>query len=115
MDMVRTIASLLLSWTLLLGPALCMGGLLAHDCDCGNEVDSECPHEEACGDDPCTTMTRPEDRDAEGPHDAGVSPVPAVLCPLTAGSPPGSGWTGPPRPLDQRQLPYPPSDRPLRI
>lgn len=56
--MARLFAILVCAWSLLLGPALCMGGLLEHDCPCENEA--QCEHEDNCTEDPCETLARPD-------------------------------------------------------
>jgi len=46
-------------WALLLSPALCEGGLLAHPCDCDEH--DVCHHEDGCATDPCVDAVRPDD------------------------------------------------------
>ena len=43
-----------LLWGLLLVPALCTAGELAHPCECGETI--QCDHEEECGEDPCADL-----------------------------------------------------------
>ena len=112
--MSRPTASLLMILMLLLGPALCMGGLLEHHCDCGDGA--ECQHEETCASDPCSDTVKPEDRDDLLAH---VAPMAAAL------PAPGEGLErlircGAPAavrpvPPDRPRLAYAVSDRPLRI
>ncbi len=49
-NMVRYVTISAALWALLT-PILCAGGLLAHPCDCGAEL--ECSHENDCAADPC--------------------------------------------------------------
>lgn len=42
-------------WSLIVLPALCMGGMLVHDCEC--TIQSECGHEADCADDPCSDLS----------------------------------------------------------
>jgi hypothetical protein len=52
--MKRILLGALTIWGLLVSPALCVGGVLAHGC-----VDCEaisCAHERDCADDPCNEM-----------------------------------------------------------
>ncbi|MFT7668452.1 MAG: hypothetical protein ACI8X5_001145 [Planctomycetota bacterium] len=56
--MLRLLASLLFTLALLVGPALCMGGLLEHECE-GDGM-AQCEHEDCCADDPCETLARPD-------------------------------------------------------
>lgn len=60
--MPRGSAILFSIWALVLLPALCMGGLIGHACDCASDghsqlADSDCGHEEACDDDPCGQLS----------------------------------------------------------
>ena len=41
-------------WTLLLAPALCLGGAIAHPCISGSGVRNDCAGTPSCQDDPCT-------------------------------------------------------------
>ncbi len=113
--MARITASLLLVWALLLGPALCLGGLLEHACDCGEDI--QCQHEESCADDPCASVTRPRDQDAGTAleFEASADPVASSIWVIQV-CPAGRWWSSlPPPPPDRSNLPYAQSDRPLRV
>lgn len=119
LHMVRLFSNLLVVFVLLAGPAICIGGLLPHECDCGpGEIELECGHEDACTDDPCETFAKAvTDREAgsslfdelptlfEVPFATGPEPR-AQLAPSAPASP---------LPPHEPNLPYPRSDRPLRI
>lgn len=113
--MARLGASLLLLWTLFVGPALCAGGWLEHACDCGR--DNACQHEESCSQDPCPSSVRVETGssgralEVAGPWIGAASLAPEV------GVPSARGCTvrRPPRGSDRPNLPYAASDRPRRI
>jgi hypothetical protein len=98
-------------WAALAAPALCIGGLLEHPCECCNT--DGCSHE-ACPDDPCSTL-------AAMRHEQHVSPavwLAAVLVPMPAPEPDNSAddfARGPFEPPRCRSLPFPPSDVPLLI
>lgn len=99
------VALLLVVLALLVAPALCQAGWLAHPCDpCGKS----CSHE-VCGDDPCVSVAMPDAL----PTMAALPPllvewvvatpiVPSVVLADDEGPPP-------------RVLPYHGSDLPLRI
>ena len=91
-------------WALLLMPALCVGGVLIHPCDCTHSGDEDhpekggCGHESQCAADPCgDVVTRPsETQDISIAIEASFvgQPIPItfadprVLIPLTWSSPP---------------------------
>ena len=75
--MTRFFSSLLFAWALFVGPALCMGGLLEHDCPCDQE--EQCEHEESCPDDPCETFASPGARVVNGCVDLEILDVPLAL------------------------------------
>ncbi len=63
--MGREISSILVVvLSVLVVPALCMGGVLLHPCDCCHEDD--CGHEEACASDPCSEWVVRHDDFAPG-------------------------------------------------
>lgn len=115
--MARVFACLLLAWALLLGPALCVGGLIEHTCACENESDAGCEHEESCPDDPCASVVRLEERDAQAELEVACWQTP--LAPDTLGAELGiakCSWRLKPfLPPDRGNLPYPQSDRPQLI
>ena len=92
-------------WALVLMPALCVGGVLMHPCDCPHSQDADhqekesCGHEAECATDPCgTVVTRPSDGHDDAPNldaFAFASPLtsvlidPRVLTPISWSSPPG--------------------------
>ncbi|MEK6675955.1 MAG: hypothetical protein AABZ47_09920 [Planctomycetota bacterium] len=56
-------------WTFVVMPALCVGGVLMHPCDCPHTGDLDhqdkegCGHESECATDPCgDVVTRPDDQ-----------------------------------------------------
>ena len=116
--MARPLTTLFLIWALLLGPALCAGGLLEHACDCGSGVDAECGHEDSCPDDPCVSLVRAEDQDTLASSGFEGQPQVLVTAPNWAAELALGRWAWPerpPAPPDRSNLPYAPSDRPLLI
>lgn len=113
--MARLTSTLLLVWALLVGPALCVGGLLEHSCECGESV--ACEHEDSCPDDPCVTVVRVEDQDAQANFQfEGPSVLVAVLTLDADLASVSWAWSSrPPLPPDRWNLPYAQSDRPLLI
>ncbi len=124
--MMRLATSLLTISILLLLPALCAGGMLAHPCggdassggECGHDCghDSGCRHGGDCADDPCGGLiARPEWREG-GP--SVMPPTSTVLADLlvidalghTPASPPVWPESG-----HRPNLPFPYSDIPLLI
>ena len=115
--MARLLTSLFVAFMLLAGPALCIGGLLTHECDCGHgEAEMECQHEESCSDDPCEPLLV-QDRDARSLLDIEVPwvPVAVVARDVELTSTRWSRSARPPLPPDRWNLPYAQSDRPLLI
>lgn len=107
-------------------PALCMGGVITHACDCASETacncqadcdhDSGCGHESGCSDDPCSIQVVRTDR--QGPevvtvsshaipatfvHSIDTQPSPQTVCACVRERFGGD------------TLPFPPSDLPLLI
>lgn len=115
--MTRLLTSLFLVWALLMGPALCIGGLLEHACGCGDECSAECQHEDSCPDDPCASVVRTEDQDAQADYDFEGPQVLVDLPTLDAelASVRWSWSSRPPLPPDRWNLPYAQSDRPQLI
>ena len=113
--MARLSASLLLIWTLLLGPALCMGELLEHACDCGSE--ETCEHEDSCAQDPCGSLAKP-DEDAFASLGLCTPALAALPVRVLSHGEFVLRRTGVPRalpPPGRSNLPYAKSDRPLLI
>ncbi len=111
--MMRHANTLLLIAMLVLLPALCLGGLLEHECDCGSEL--TCSHEVSCPDDPCSSLTRPGERTDVGCDESVPSAAPGSIAPVEASglrSGLRSSATGL---IDRTVLPYRESDRPLRL
>lgn len=116
--MARLLTSLFIAFMLLAGPALCLGGLVTHECDCGHgEAEMQCQHEDSCPDDPCEALALPQERETGTLLDIELPSAPAVV--FTAGTEFGSTQ---PSPLpvsrsraDGWNLPYEQSDRPLLI
>ena len=116
--MPRLLSSLLVAFALLVGPALCIGGLLEHDCDCAQGgAEMQCQHEDSCPDDPCVSLTAPQEREVRSLLDVECPWVPVAL--VSWGMELGSTWLSrsavPPVPPERPNLPYPQSDRPLLI
>ena len=101
-------------WAVLAMPALCLGGILVHACDCGGAV--QCGHESACWYDPCVqTMVRDESQELD--VDIAVSLLAADWCFLPLGADLSAAeahefLSGFP---SRRNLPYARSDIPLLI
>ena len=116
--MARLLPSLLAAFMLLVAPALCIGGLIEHECDCGDGgVEMQCQHEDSCSDDPCESLKVPSDRDARSLLDIEVLWVSmaVVTWDEELASARWSRSARPPLPPDRWNLPYAQSDRPLLI
>ncbi len=117
--MARRLASLFIVCALLLGPALCVGGLLEHHCACDEGSAVECDHDDSCPTDVCTSVVRTEDADADADTSPDFEvPTPVAIIDVWNVSSAPVGWYGPlPRPMppDRWNLPFAQSDRPLRI
>ena len=116
--MARLLSSLFVVFMLLAGPALCMGGLIEHECDCGQGgVEMQCQHEDSCSADPCEALTMPSDREARTLLDIEAPWVPLAVVTWDAELP-SARWSRSARPAlppDRWNLPYAQSDRPLLI
>lgn len=103
-------------WALLLSPALCEGGLLAHPCHCDEH--EACPHEADCATDPCVDVVRPDD-DATpqfAPVVESQQPAAATVAPADPSKPCyPQRWSCPPSDEPPAGRPYPDSDLPLLI
>jgi hypothetical protein len=116
--MPRLLPSLFIAFMLLAGPALCMGGLVTHECDCGHvETEMQCQHEDSCPDDPCEALALPQERETGTLLDAELTWTPVSVS--TAGMEFGSAQSSP-LPVSRSRadgwnLPYEQSDRPLLI
>ena len=115
--MFRDFALLFLVWTVLLGPALCVGGLMEHACDCEGVVEVDCEHEDACATDPCAPLLRVGDHDEATNHELEVQQVVFAVhaWELVVDAGRWSWPARPPAPPDWSSLPYAQSDRPLLI
>ena len=130
-DMRGIQAILIVISSLVVVPALCMGGVITHVCECDeaplsgthsedeheHDSDSGCGHESDCADDPCENLVVRLDRHADDVTADLQSPVPCELLPVLAivhgdiqavrindfGLPPS------------KHLPFPISDIPLLI
>jgi hypothetical protein len=116
--MARLLSSFFVAFMLLVGPAICIGGLLTHECGCGEGgAEMQCQHEDSCSDDPCESFTVPQDRDTRSLLDIEVPRVPLEV--VTWDAELASAWRSwssrPPPPPDGWNLPYAQSDRPLLI
>ncbi|MEQ8762536.1 MAG: hypothetical protein RL885_01325 [Planctomycetota bacterium] len=97
-----------LALALLLLPALCLGGLLEHACECDRDV-TPCQHEASCLDDPCASIPAPKEKEW---GDSLVScAIPEVATPLALAQKPAS--IPPVRPVRAVNLLPHESDRPL--
>lgn len=72
-------AILLTSWSLLIGPSLCTGKILAHPCECGTTC-QECPPEPdtdqgPCHGDPCRTAVADKPSASRGGNPSSVIPL----------------------------------------
>ena len=115
--MARLFASLLLVWSFLVGPTLCVGGFLEHSCDHGGETEVQCEHEDGCADDPCASWIRAPYEESHVALDFEMPQIPVAV--TQWGNELGSAkWprclVSPPPP-DRSNLPYAQSDRPLLI
>ena len=116
--MSRFLTSLFVAFMLLAGPALCVSGLIEHECDCGQGgAEMQCQHEDSCSDDPCESFTVPKDQEVRSILDFEVSWVPVALFTwdVELDSTRRSRSWSPPPPPDWWNLPYAQSDRPLLI
>jgi len=116
--MFRLLSSLFIAFLLFAVPALCMGGLSEHECDCGQGgAEEQCQHEASCSDDPCESFTVPKDQEMRSILDLEVSWVPVALFmwDVELDSTRWSRSWSPPPPPDWSNLPYAQSDRPLLI
>ena len=108
--MTRTALLCLTIGTVLLSPVLCLGGVLEHACECENEQ-AACQHEDDCPGDPCSVPLSAGDPGGPGPLATSLSAwSSAALDPGRSIAPSSSAMVE-----VARKLPYPPSDRPLRI
>lgn len=113
--MGRCQSLLVVLWAVIAAPALCLGGVLLHECECGSA--QACEHEGDCASDPCGELTvRPHrlivvgsDQATMATHVAPASSDSLVADPLT------SLTLLPAQRPSAATLPFPPSDRPLRI
>jgi len=115
--MPRFTLSLILAWTLLLLPALCMGGWLLHPCDCESSIG--CQHESDCASDPCEVGLARSDSWSQHQDgaDFGTANTPVALLASSSSLEPGHICH---RPNSSslafaRVLPFPPADLPLLI
>lgn len=126
MRRVVTIAAVLHS--LLIVPALCVGGVITHACDCDGveetccpsecdcEAQSGCGHESECSDDPCSVPFVRTDRQGDNVI-AAAQPAFLALVFLNEGEQPSfkaiaARWDVS---LPWHDKPYPSSDLPLLI
>ena len=106
---------LVVLWAVIAAPTLCLSGMLVHECECGSA--QACAHEGDCASDPCGELTVRTHRSTVVGSDE------ATMATHVASAPSDSLVTDPlasltvlpaPRP-SAATLPFPPSDRPLRI
>ena len=113
-------------------PAMCMGGMISHACECASEIaclcetdcehepdcghDGDCRHEGGCADDPCSVRVVLTQRQCDDVVTVSP-PIPSTMIILTAVSQTSTRlvragtheWAG------GIKLPLPPSDLPLLI
>lgn len=111
--MKRKLTNLIAVAVLFVTPALCLGGMLQHDCDCG--VPNGCSHEAECAADPCGDGAAVREN-GHGGSGLGVSSAllavewPAEATPLAERLPSGTS-----KPPARPNLPFASSDVPLLI
>jgi len=113
----RSLSSLLLALALLIVPSLCTGGLLEHECDCGDEIELQCNHEDSCVHDPCSGLALPQNQDRLAALDFELPWVPVAVftCNVEADIPQYEWLLRQHPPSVRPNLPYAESDRPLII
>ena len=115
-------------WTALGAPVLCMGGFLAHPCDCGDtsnkahahcdeeEAPTSCDHESGCALDPCEEMTASRDELTQTLKFSLMPQLQAATCLADALLPKPSPTGSPPEDTANRlRLPLHQSDLPLLL
>jgi len=119
--MARLVTLSFLVWALLLGPALCMAGLVEHLCDCNGSVEMQCQHDESCSDDPCASLLMIQDSgrrsalDLDFDFDLPLATVTISLQDFELDAVRGPFFVRPQQPPNRLNLPYASSDLPLRI
>ncbi len=110
---MRQIAVLIVAWTLTGVPALCLAGVLAHECACGEEeAQVGCAHEFSCESDPCSEFVMRQDESGWDLLDGAPLAAPSIR----VSDPASAVACDCPQPYPPRQRhgrPYPPSDLPL--
>jgi len=107
-------------------PALCMGGVITHACDCASETacnchadcdhDSGCGHESGCSDDPCTIQVVRTDRQSDKTGTVSSPAVSTTILFISDTQPSlQTTRTGARERFGGNALPFPPSDLPLLI
>lgn len=111
----RLLAISVAVWALVMLPALCMGGVIGHSCDCASE--ELCRHEIDCDDDPCGQLSSaPRQRGAAPDTLAHHTPIAAhAAAPVHSLGSLGRGPEAPPPPRQCAGIPFAPSDTPLLI
>ena len=124
--MIKILAIFVAVASFLVVPALCMGGVIKHACECASETaracetegehESGCGHEGGCLDDPCSVrVVRPERQSDDvvtvSQPEVSTTIILTTVCqPSTRMVRAGTHeWTG------GRKLPFPSSDLPLLI
>lgn len=124
--MVRILTIYAVAASFLVVPALCMGGVITHACECDSEIertgDADCGHETGCGhegacpEDPCgIEVLRPEhhgDDIVTISQPAGSTTILLIAVTQSSVQTKHAGteeWPG------GKKLPFPPSDLPLLI
>ena len=105
---------MLASWSLVGLPVLCMTGEVTHACL--SDPGEPCDDGRGCCEDPCEVVTTRHDGRTQADVRPSVVPLPILI--EADGEPSCESLSNPEgRPLTQkgRDLPYPPSDTPLRI
>ena len=100
-------------WALLLGPGLCVGGVVEHLCaGCPEEEASDCSHEEVCSEDPCSDEVLRPDAPLLGRDVLSSALLPSPDQFVTRPSPDDARTFDDPVSSPPDGLPYPESDRP---
>ena len=113
--MVRAITISVGTWAALL-PLLCVGGLVDHHCDCGDEA--VCKHEGDCAADPCQALIlASSDSSIRSRLRTAIAPRSLVTTELfvAAGADSRLDFDCAAVILDLKRLPFPPSDLPLLV
>ncbi len=121
--MLRIAAIFMITWGLIITPALCVAGVLHHPCDpvstSDHEHDDPCPHESTCPQDPCGVVSvivrATQYRDPGSMAEFLGAPAPAVAISACRESDVDTSVLPSLRSPPSGRLPFPDSDIPLLI